>query len=194
MYKNSLLISYTLVMVILVSSCKSDENTEIPQPIIKELSVNETEIVTSANDFTFDLMTEIEAEIPNDNYFISSFSVNTALSMVLNGASETSQEEFIEALNLSGMSADAINESYKSLVQYIYGLDPSVTLNVANSNWYSNEYVINSDFASTLTAYYDAEIFESDFGSSATLDALNGWVEDETNGKIKLFYYQIINQ
>lgn len=171
--------------MVLVSSCKNDDTSISPEPIVKELSVNEAEIASSANNFAFDLMTEIERNSPDENYFISSFSISTALSMVMNGASETSQEAFIQALGLAGVSPDVINESYKSLVKYIYSQDPSVTLNVANSNWYSNEYTINSDFAEVLMSYYNAEVFESDFGSLETLDELNGWIEDETNGKIK---------
>ncbi len=183
MNKNSFLISLVLI-VVLASSC-SNENADVPVPITRELSINEAEIASSANNFTFDLMTGIENEFPNENYFISSFSVSTALSMVMNGASETAQEGFIETLGLDGMSALEINEAYKSLTEYIYSLDPSVTLNVANSNWYTDEYTIQSDFANTLETYYDAEIFERDFGSPSTLNALNEWVEKETNGKIK---------
>lgn len=184
MIKNRLLISF-LLFIVIVSSCTNDDVGENPELPLRELSVNEAEIASSANNFTFDLMAEIEAEFPNENYFISSFSISTALSMVLNGASEENKDRFAEVLGLNGMSPGIINESYKSLVTYIYNLDPSITLNVANSNWYSDKYTINSDFAYILSEYYDAEVFESDFGSAATLDALNGWVERETNGKIK---------
>lgn len=184
MYQKNFLIS-SLILLVLASSCQNDENVALPDPITRALSINEAEITASANNFTFDLMTEIEKEIPNENYFISSFSINTALSMVMNGATGASQEGFIETLGLSGMSADAVNESYQSLITYIYNRDPSISLNVANSNWYSDQYVINSDFADILTTSYQAEIFGRDFGNSATLDAVNGWVEDETKGKIK---------
>lgn len=183
MHQNGFLISMLLIAVF-AFSC-NDESVEIPEPIVRELSVNESEIATSANNFTFDLMTKIEEEFPNENYFISSFSVSTALSMVMNGASESVQERFIQTLGLDGMSPEAINETYKSLVAYIYRLDPSVTLNVANSNWYSDKYTIQSDFVNTLETYYDAEIFKRDFGDPATLDVLNTWVENETNGKIE---------
>ncbi len=176
----------------LVAACNNDEITETPVPIIRELSVSEAEIASSTNNFTFDLMTEIEKETPNENYFISSFSVKTALSMVMNGASESNQEQFIETLGLGGASSDAINESYKSLLGYIYGLDPSITLNVANSNWYSDEYVINSGFANILTEYYDSEVFERDFASPATLSALNGWVEMKPMERLKIYWMKLI--
>ncbi len=173
-----------IVMMVFASSC-SDESTTLPDPPVRELSINEEEIANSANNFTFDLMTRIESENPDENYFISSFSISTVLSMLMNGANEPVQEEFIETLGLSGMSPEAINESYLSLVKYIYGLDPSVTLNVANSNWYSHNFTIQDEFANILQTYYEAEIFARDFGKSATLGDLNKWVENETNGKIK---------
>lgn len=184
MNKNSFLIS--LMLMVIIQACNdSSPEPELPVPVARELSVNETEIASSTNNFTFDLMTQIESQLPNKNYFISSFSISTALSMVMNGTSEATQEAFIQTLGLEGMSPEAINESYKSLVEYIYSRDPSVTLNVANSNWYSKEFTIQSDFANTLETYYSAEIFESDFSNRATLQAMNGWVETETNGRIK---------
>jgi len=173
-----------LMLTVLLASCGND-GADLPDPIVRPLSASEAEIASSANNFTFDLMTQIEGELPNENYFISSFSISTALSMVMNGASDPAQEMFIQTLGLDGMSPEAINEAYHSLAEYIYGLDRSVTLNVANSNWYSDEYTIQRDFAKTLEDYYDAEVFGRDFANPTTLEALNGWVEGETNGKIK---------
>lgn len=185
MYKNSIFIVGLFTLLAITSSCNEANKASLPEPELRDLTVNEVEIVGAGNNFTFDLMTEIEKAAPNENYFISSFSVNTALSMLLNGASDASQEGFIETIGLSGLSADQINASYKSLNAYIYGLDPSVTLNIGNSNWYSDQYTINNEFANTLTEYYAAEIFKRDFGNTATLNDLNAWVEDETKGKIK---------
>ncbi len=183
MNKNSFLI-FLILMVVFASSC-SDESGALPDPTVRALSVNEAEIANSANNFTFDLMTKIESEFPNENFFISSFSVSTVLSMVMNGATEPVQEEFIKTLGLSGMSPEVINESYLSLAEYIFGLDPSVTLNVANSNWYSDEFMIQNEFVNILETYYKAEVFARDFDNSATLGDVNGWVENETNGKVK---------
>ncbi|MEM6641351.1 MAG: serpin family protein [Bacteroidota bacterium] len=174
----------TVIITALLFSCSGDES-ETPAPLVRALSVNEAEIATSANNFTFDLMAKIDADFGDENYFISSFSISTAISMVMNAGSLESQQAFIKTLGLEGMSSDQINAAYQSLVSYIYTLDPSVTLNVANSNWYSQEYTIQDDFANTLRTYYDAELFESDFADPATLQLLNGWVEAETNGKIK---------
>ncbi len=178
----------SIFVIALLSSCKNDDSDD-PIEIIdvpaRELSADEAEIVDNANNFTFDLMAEIEETVPGENYFISSFSVSTAISMVMNGASDATQDGFIEAIGLEGMTAQEINKSYKSLVDYIYGLDPSVTLNVANSNWYANRLTLNNDFANALSNYYDAEVFARDFSNSATLDDINGWVENATNGKIE---------
>ncbi|NQZ79197.1 MAG: hypothetical protein HRT61_24215, partial [Ekhidna sp.] len=182
--KTTRLLITGFVSMTLLTAC-SDQNVQLPAPVIREFSANESEVASSANNFTFDLMSQIEQEFPSENYFISSFSISTALSMVMNGASENSQDGFIETLNLDGMSPAEINEAYKSLTEYIYSLDPSVTLNVANSNWYSQEFTIQGDFSTTLQNFYAADIFERDFADPATLTALNGWVENETQGKIK---------
>ena len=175
----------SLVFILMAFSCDREEPTPTPMSSIRSLSADETGIAASANNFAFELMTELENDFPNENYFISPFSVSTAISMVMNGADQTSQEGFIRTLGLSGMSPQVINEAYHSLVGYVYGLDPSVTINVANSNWYADQYTISASFSDDLSTYYNASLFERDFSSTRTLDELNGWVEDETNGKIK---------
>ena len=100
-----------LMLTVLLASCGND-GADLPDPTVRPLSASEAEIASSANNFTFDLMTQIEAEFPNENYFISSFSISTALSMVMNGASDPAQEMFIQTLGLDGMSPEAINEAY----------------------------------------------------------------------------------
>ncbi|MEM9337180.1 MAG: serpin family protein [Bacteroidota bacterium] len=191
MYRISVVLSSILLIVVTLSCKNDDETLELPEPVAITLDADEATVVASANNFTFDLMAAIEKEKPNENFFISSFSIHSVLSMVMNGASEDAQEGFIETLGLSGMSVDSINTSYQSLTEAIYSLDPSITLNIANSNWYSDEYTIDDGFADVLTTYYDSELFERDFGSKTTLDDLNGWVETETNGKIKNILDQI---
>ena len=178
---------FLFIASMLFSSCDDSDTPDeiISEPNVRALSSGETEVSLGAGNFAFDLMAEIEAGAPNENFFISSFSVSAALSMVTNGASEEAQVDFIHTLGLEGMSIEAINASYQTLTEYIYGLDPRVILNIANSNWYYNRYTINPDFENTLTAYYDAEIFAKDFQAASTLDEINGWVEEETNGKIK---------
>ncbi len=56
---------------------------------------------------------------------------------------------------------------------------------MANSNWYRDDLSINESFKTTLLDYYDAEVRAADFKSATTLDLINGWIENETHGKIK---------
>lgn len=182
------LTQYTLIFLafnlIFLPSCSDSNSTEIV-PVVRELSPVEEGVSLGAGNFAFDLMSVIEAGAPEENFFISSFSVSAALSMVANGATDEAQAEFIKTLGLEGMSIDDINASFKTLNEYIYSLDPKVNLNVANSNWYTNRYSINPGFENTLVEFYDAEVFAKDFTDPSTLNEINGWVEDETNGRIK---------
>ncbi len=179
---------YLVWIALLISSCDEADNSPIsiqPSASVRALSAEEAEVSSGAGNFALDLMEEIEKAEPNTNFFISSFSVSTAVSMVMNGASKEAKEEFIQTLQLEGMSAEKVNEAYQSLTKYIYALDSKVILNIANSNWYHNDYTIQSNFKSTLSTYYDAEIFDADFRDETTLKSINGWVEENTNGKIK---------
>lgn len=171
--------------IIFVSCADSNDPEIIMEPTVRALTSGEAEVSNAAGNFAFDLMTQIESGAPNENFFISSFSVSAALSMVANGANDEAQDAFIGTLRLEGASIEEVNAAYQTLTEYIYGLDPRVELNVANSNWYTNNYTINPDFENTLVEYYDAEVFAKDFDAPATLNEINGWVEEETNGKIK---------
>lgn len=181
---NSTRFCFAAISFSLLISCGNNENVQ-PDPEIRPLTSNEQEIVHASNEFAMNMLSGINAAYEDQNVFISPFSISTALSMTLNGANGETKEAIKEVIGLKNLSDETINQTYKDLVTYIYGLDRGVTLNVANSTWYKQELTILSSFEDLLREFYSAEVKEANFTDPATLDLINNWIEHETNGKIK---------
>lgn len=135
--------------------------------------------------FGFDLFSEIWKSEQNQNIFISPFSVSTALTMTLNGASGETEQAMTDTLQLQDIANDAINSSYYQLLNALQTSDTKVTLSIANSLWGREGMRFKTNFLGQNFRYFDAEIEMLDFSNqSETLKVINQWVNDNTNGKI----------
>lgn len=164
---------------------KSDTPEADNIPNLRSLSAEEKKVVDASNDFSLDVFAKVNAQHESENIFISPFSISTALSMTLNGASGETLMALKEGLALGQMDDEEINQAYKDLVGFLLDLDKKVTLQVANSNWYKEELTIRQEFKSVLQEFYDAEINAADFSDPQTKDRINQWIENKTSGKIK---------
>ncbi len=154
----------------------TDDGVEIG-PIDSNVPIGNTE-------FGFNLFNTIWETEQNQNIFISSFSVSTALAMTLNGASGETEQAMIDTLQLQGITTDSINSSYSQLLQTLQTSDPKITLNIANSLWGSEGIPFKQDFQQRNSQFFNAEISTLDFTDPNSLDTINEWVSTNTNGKI----------
>ncbi len=176
----------------LVSGCSSDVCDDCNQlPQLKPLTAEEETVVTSANDFAFDIFDRLNQKNADKNFFISPLSISTALAMTANGAAGETKTAIRQAIHLEDLDNAAMNEAYRELVKFLLELDDKVILEMANSNWYKDVYHIRETFRKILLEYYDAEVKAADFSDPATKDLINGWIEDKTHGKIKDMLDQI---
>ncbi len=137
--------------------------------------------ITAMADFALDLM-KLSGE-KETNELVSPLSVMLALGMVTNGAWGDTRAELEETL---GMSADELNTFLNSFVlSLINSADASLVS--ANSVWVSNDrgLSVRSDFIENVVRHYNAEIVSAPFGDKKTLDEINDWVNDNTDGMIK---------
>ncbi len=162
----------------------SDVDNPFSQVEPRELSRAEQQLVTSDNSFGLKLFREIVAEQPDKNVFISPLSVAMALTMTYNGANGTTKDAMEETLELQGLSLEEINESYQTLIELLTQLDPQVTFTIANSLWYKEDLPFEEDFIGNLRESYGAAVEGVDFHDPATVEVVNAWVKDNTNGKI----------
>ncbi len=178
------------LLVLLLSSitilqCTSknpvDSNGEIPHGS----SWYAKGLVESDNKFGIKLFKEIVEEEGDTNIFVSPLSVSMALGMTYNGADGTTKEAMEKTLELSGLTVEEINESYKNLINLLTQLDPKVQFDIANSIWYRDIWTPEKEFLDLCAKYFYAQVTGMDFNAPDAVDIINAWVEENTNGKIK---------
>ena len=95
-------------------------------------------------------------------------------------------------LHKANLTPDDINQSYKDLVTSLISHDPKVELSISNAIFYRNTFNIKPGFISTNQNYYQAEVSGLDFSKTTeTLNAVNGWVNTKTKGKIDKIIEQV---
>jgi serpin B len=107
-----------------------------------------------------------------------------ALGMVLNGANGDTHSDMLNALRFNGLIEQDINESYRSLIDLLVELDPRVEVGIANAIYAKETHGLVLSFAERVEQYFYAVVQNVSFSDPATLDLINGWVEDRTRGKI----------
>ena len=118
---------------------------------------------------------------PGEGTLLSPLSVALALSMTANGAAGDTLAEF-EAL--LGADVDTVNANAASLLAEYRDLGGSTVSNLADSLWLDDSLEANERFLSRCTAFYGAGLYQTDLATERTRQAVNGWVEANTNGMI----------
>ena len=167
------------------SSCSSEVNEPNvdDSPELRALSSEEQSLSNSSNAFVIDLFKELE-KTEKGNLFFSPLSVQYALSMTLNGSKDETFNSIKEVLTVSDLNEHEINETFKSLTEFLLNVDEKVLLSIANSIWYEQKLSAAESFKKAMQVYYDAEISALDFRSSQSVNTINNWVETKTNGLI----------
>ena len=124
-------------------------------------------------------------EKPKKNVFISPFSVATALAMTYNGADGTTKEAMQNTLEINDFSIEQLNQAYKGILDRLPTLDPGVEMSVANSIWWDSTGIyVYPEFIEANTEAFGSELETLPFQDPTSVDIINDWVNDATNGTI----------
>lgn len=127
---------------------------------------------------------KLNAQMPEDkNYMFSPLSVKMAFAMAANGAEGETQNQLLDALEIENL--DSYNDEAKALMER-YNQSDVLKLNVANSIWINQDRMAETftkSFQDTVKEYYNAETNMVTNGNA--VETINGWVDKQTNGKIK---------
>ncbi|MBB5282101.1 serpin B [Rhabdobacter roseus] len=167
-----------------MGSCR-EGSTQDPTPITRSVQVS-PRVAARTTDFAFDFFQSLQATQPADkNLFVSPLSLHIALGMLLNGAAGETAQQIQNALKLEGLTQAELNEAYQTLMKDLPQADSKVDLGLANSVWYRNSFQVETDFLNVLRQSFGAEVSAQDFGNPATVNKINQWASDHTNGKVK---------
>ncbi|MFP4065732.1 MAG: serpin family protein [Bacteroidales bacterium] len=182
----TLILLLTVLLLTSASSCdKEDESTgEQPEPKQIKLTASGAEVVGSSNDFGIQLFTET-ARQETGNLMLSPLSASAALTMLLNGCEEETYEQIRDMLGYpADMGLEEINETYQGLVRQLLDADPKVKLALANAVFYRDDFEVKTPFMEVMDDAFDANIEGLDFGHPSTVDVINQWAGDNTEGRI----------
>ena len=179
----------------------SDGETTVPEePVSSETTVSETAPVEttyisgsqpmqradigfsdSVNILGVSLYDEIKGE---GNVFYSPYSIDIALSMLVNGADGETETELLNLLGMADISSRnaEISETMKGFN------DKKAIVETANSVWIDESFEKSAptrkEFISPLKEFYDAEVFHEKFADPATVKKVNSWISKKTNKMI----------
>ncbi|GAA4449263.1 serpin family protein [Nibrella saemangeumensis] len=188
--RTGILIGLFLGIAALVGlSCQRNLMTE---PVPNRVMQVPATFAGQTTDFAFEVFKRVnEAEGPAKNVFISPLSLHMALGMVLNGADGATAQEIQKTLKLDAQTLAEANQTYTYLLENLPKADSRVTLGLANSVWYRQGYSVEQTFQDVLRETFKAEIAGLDFGSATAKDRINGWADQQTNGRIKKVLDQV---
>ena len=174
-----------LILALLLGACQNDSvSPATEEPVLRELSVPESELVTSINTFAFDLIRDLAEHRPQDNVFLSPYSINLALSMTLNGAASTTLSSLHDGLEHEVTSPREINKAYSELTPFLQRLDHQVDFTLATALWHNRQLHAQPLSEDILSAYYQAHVGDLAFGRRKSPDIINRWVQEQTDGRI----------
>jgi serine protease inhibitor len=175
-------------LVLLVAACGDPSGPgDDPTPITelpRDLSASEVAVIADANAFGFDLMKALLEKDGRPNIVLSPLSASMALGMTLNGARSQTFEEMRSALRFAALSQEEINDAYRGLIDLLTELDPEVRFDIANSIWARLGVPIEPAFLEVVREAFDARTETRDFSDPSTVNEINRWVRESTEGLI----------
>ena len=174
MKKIMLFMLFTLTAII--SFAQDDAPKEI------SLTPSERELVSSNNDFAFNLFRMAHGD---KSQVLSPLSITYVLSLLKNGVTGLSKEEINNVLGFANASDEEINALCKKLVDGMNTLDNQTKVVSSNGIFVNYGYKVKDAFAEMADTYYNVVPETLDFFDPGTLDYINKWASDHTEEMIK---------
>jgi serpin B len=143
-------------------------------------------LVHGNTEFALDLYTRLAQE--KGNLFFSPYSISNALAMTYDGAGGNTATEMKNVLHFP-FDQQGLNPAFADLIRQLQeGKDKAkYKLVVANRLFGQKDYGFLPSFLKVQREFYASPLEEVDFigATEAARQAINAWVEKETNDKIK---------
>ncbi len=173
-----------------VPTTLASEHQRITSPQVGASDLQD--LVVGDTAFAFDLYQALREQ--DGNLFFSPHSISIALAMTYAGARGLTEQEMAETLHYL-LSQDRLHAAFNALdqelakrVQGAAGKEgEAFRLNVVNALWGQKDYPFLAQYLDTLAENYGAGMNLVDFinATEASRIAINRWVEDQTEGRIK---------
>ncbi|HEY1684908.1 MAG TPA: serpin family protein [Tepidisphaeraceae bacterium] len=142
------------------------------------------------NQFSSDLYAELRSQNPDQNIFFSPYSIETAFAMVYLGANGQTREQMANVLHLPASTQDLL-EQMTADNSFSPAANSGADLSLANAAWTKSGFEFNPTYLSELQSAFGAAPQQADFTNPDTVNQIDQWVSDHTNGKIQKLFSQI---
>ena len=155
----------------------------IPKPDQEVLDAFDAVLANASNEFGFELYRHLVTA--DNNIMISPTSIYTALAMTINGAGGETYEAMADVLGIGSEDLEKFNQNNLARIYLLQEADPDVAINIANSLWMREGEDFDPDFVDRNQQYYNATARALDFATEESVELINGWVNDRTDGLIE---------
>ncbi len=107
--------------------------------------------------------------------------------MLSNGVTGKSYSEISKAIGLCDYSVEDLNTFNKKMIAGLQKADEGADFISANSIWSNKQISLKKNFIDTNKAFYGAKCQSVDFTDPSTVNMMNQWCSESTNGKIDKF-------
>jgi len=169
------------------SDKKRIDSPSVPAP-------DQAELVGGNSAFAFDLYHLLKEKEGEENLFYSPYSISLALAMTYAGARGETGQQMADTLHYT-LPQDRLHPAFNHLDLELASRgegaegkdDGGFRLNIANTIWGQEDYTFLPEYLDTLALNYGAGMQLVDFigDSEASRIAINNWVSDQTEGRIK---------
>jgi len=139
-----------------------------------------SDIVAANNGFAIDFYARAAAE-EGANIVFSPWSISTAFAIAHEGAMGETRDEITGVFGFP----DEKHVQFRAAMADMNRPDAQHKLSVANSLWLAEWFEPREAYVETARTHYDSLVERVDFATPAAAETINGWVEDNTGGKIQ---------
>ena len=153
---------------------------------MKENNSNTMAMHKGLNNMAFSFFKEVDKLMDsNENIAISPLSLADVLVMLANGAANNTLKQVTNVLGMEEQSVDIICDEYSKLNKHLTNPTLNTTINIANSIWIDEIFKIKESYLAKNKTYLDAEVYHQVLSTNKTVDDINSWCDNKTNGNIK---------
>lgn len=179
-------------LFMLLSCDDDDKNVKymLPPAATIQMTAEQKAMVEKSNDFSFNLFREVYRQHQTESQgqksmFFSPMGATFMMGMLAEGAEGETQREILKTMCLDEATAREVSQMCEVLIDDVPEADRQVTLKIANAIYTNKDYNLKKEFKKCMDEYYDADVRSLDFSKAESLNAINNWAKDKTNGKIQ---------
>lgn len=179
-------------LFMLLSCDDDDKNVKymLPPAATIQMTAEQKAMVAKSNDFSFNLFREVYRQHQTESQgqksmFFSPMGATFMMGMMAEGAEGETQREILKTMCLDEATAREVSQMCEVLIDDVPEADRQVTLKIANAIYTNKDYNLKKEFKECMDEYYDADVRSLDFSKTESINAINNWAKDKTNGKIQ---------